>query len=84
MYGVESRNGPLKLVSRAAELSVLAALGIFVIPRTALAYIDPVSGSVLLQVLAAGLLAALFTIKRSWLGITTFLRRIWGRILRRG
>ena len=29
-------------------------------------YIDPLSGSIILQVLAAGALAFVFTMKRSW------------------
>jgi len=49
----------------------LFAAGILVsvlVPRQAAAYIDPVSGSIILQVLAAGLLAASLTIKnwRAW------------------
>jgi hypothetical protein len=29
-------------------------------------YIDPISGSIILQVLAAGVLSFVFTMKRSW------------------
>ena len=31
-----------------------------------LMYIDPISGSIILQVLAAGVLSFVFTMKRSW------------------
>jgi len=37
-----------------------------------LAYIDPGVGSILIQVLVAGLVGALFTIKRGWQRITAF------------
>ena len=37
-----------------------------VVPRPAAAYIDPLSGSILLQVLAAGFFATAFTVKRFW------------------
>lgn len=51
-----------------ALLAVLVAVTIF--PRPLAAYIDPLSGSIVLQVIAAGLLSVVFTMKRSvqWLG----------------
>jgi len=45
-------------------LALLIALS--VIPQTAWAYIDPGTGSQILQILAAGLLTALFFIKTMW------------------
>lgn len=36
------------------------------VPQSAHAYIDPLSGSLILQVLAAGILSFVFTMKRSW------------------
>jgi hypothetical protein len=35
-------------------------------PPMAAAYIDPLSGSIILQVVAAGVLSFVFTMKRSW------------------
>ena len=48
-----------------------------------LAYIDPLSGSIIFQVAAAGLLAALFTIKRFWNRVKELLRALWTRTVRR-
>jgi hypothetical protein len=49
----------------------------------AAAYIDPLSGSVLLQVLAAAVLGAMFTIKSLFARVQGFLRGMWLKILRR-
>ncbi|MEX1049935.1 MAG: glycosyltransferase family 2 protein [Gemmatimonadales bacterium] len=46
------------------------------------AYLDPVSGSVILQVLVAGLLGGLLTIKRVWRAVTEPFRRLWRRVRR--
>ncbi|HST62961.1 MAG TPA: glycosyltransferase family 2 protein [Longimicrobium sp.] len=54
---------------------MLVALSL-VVPGPAAAYIDPLSGSILLQVLAAGFFAASFTLKRFW-------RRAADAVLRR-
>lgn len=43
-------------------------------PRPAAAYIDPGSGSYLLQILVAGLLGASFAIKRFWGNIKSYFR----------
>lgn len=52
-----------------------------VFPKSAYAYIDPMSGSIILQALAAGLLAALFVFKRFWYRVTDTCRRIWHRFV---
>lgn len=48
--------------------ALLAALGLaaLIFPPQAAAYIDPLSGSIILQVIAAGVLSFVFTMKRSW------------------
>ena len=50
---------PLRLALLMLALSLL-------VPLPAAAYIDPLSGSILLQVLAAGFFATAFTVKRVW------------------
>lgn len=47
--------------------SLLVALAVFhvVAPTRAWAYLDPITGSIILQVLAAGFLAAMATFRRS-------------------
>ena len=49
----------------------------------ALAYIDPLSGSVLLQVLAAGVLGALFSTKAFFAKVRGFARAAWTKLKRR-
>ncbi|HEY46927.1 MAG: hypothetical protein AMJ88_02685 [Anaerolineae bacterium SM23_ 63] len=47
--------------------------------RNNMAYLDPGSGSYLLQLLIAGLLGSLFVIRASWDRIKTFFRRLFSR-----
>ena len=46
------------------------------------AYIDPLSGSVILQVLAAGVFSFVFTMKRTWRWLGSRLDSIRNRLLR--
>lgn len=48
-----------------AVLTALTLAGV-VFPAPAAAYVDPLSGSIILQVVAAGVLSFVFTMKRSW------------------
>jgi hypothetical protein len=50
---------------------------LLLLPRTGLAYIDPVSGSIVLQVLAAGLFAASLAFRRLRLRIASVLRDVF-------
>jgi len=62
-------------------LSSLLAWAVLPVPFAGtLAYIDPLSGSIILQVLAAGALAASFTAKRIWSRLATSLRTVLTRI----
>jgi len=47
--------------------------------RSGLAYLDPGSGSFLLQLLLAGILGGLFVVKMSWSRIKGFFRRLFTR-----
>lgn len=58
----------------AAVLFVVAASSVLV-PPPAHAYLDPISGSVLLQVIVAGVLAVSLGAKRRWAQVTQFFRR---------
>jgi hypothetical protein len=49
-------------------------------PPAAQAYIDPISGSVILQALLAGALGALLGIKRVGFAVREFFSRVWKRI----
>lgn len=55
--------------------SALIAGLLFDLLRTKQAYLDPGSGSYLLQLLIAGLLGGLFAIRASWGKIKNFFRR---------
>ena len=64
---------PLRFLIALCLVSVLT-------PRPALAYIDPVAGSVMLQVLIAGALGALFAFKQAGAAVKMTLSRIWRRL----
>lgn len=65
------------LLRTLASLLIISLL----VPRPAYAYLDPMSGSIILQALAAGFLAALLMFKRFWYQVADRCRRIWQRIL---
>ena len=60
-------------------LIALCLVGI-VAPARVLAYIDPVAGSVMLQVLIAGALGALFAFKQAGAAVKMTISRIWRRL----
>jgi len=49
-----------------ASALILALLVLFVLPRSASAYLDPGTGSLIWQLLLAGALTAAFLVKRYW------------------
>lgn len=55
-------------------LVVLAVGGTLAFPAPAAAYIDPGTGSLVLQMLIAGALGAAFAVKRFWRKIVAFFR----------
>ena len=55
-------------------LIVLVGVAILT-PPPLYGYIDPLSGSIILQVVAAGILGATITVKRFWSNIRDFFRR---------
>lgn len=61
--------------TRALRLALTMLALSLVVPRPAAAYIDPMSGSILLQVVAASFLATAFTVKRVWRGAAEGVRR---------
>jgi len=66
-----------RLISLLALLGVGAA--IIAVPRDAHAYIDPGSGSYVLQMLVAGLVAVSFAIKTFWGTVRNFFLSVAGR-----
>lgn len=65
-------------------LLVPVAVGLLLVltPGEAAGYIDPISGSIILQVLGAALLGAALSVKRVWAGISGVCTRVWDRISR--
>lgn len=55
------------------------ALYVLVVPQPAHAYLDPGTGSYILQIAAAALFGSLFALKVWWRQITGFIGRIFGR-----
>jgi hypothetical protein len=49
-------------------------------PPAAHAYIDPMSGSIVFQVVVAGILGALLTIRRWWDSAVRLVRGVWARV----
>ena len=58
-------------------LSIAVALVVF--PHNAYAYLDPGTGSYILQMVIAGLLGAAFAIKMFWIRIKGFFVRMFAR-----
>jgi len=63
-------------------LRVLVLLGAISLgaPPAAHAYIDPLSGSLVFQVLVAGVLGALLTVRRWWAGVFRVVRTLFTRV----
>jgi len=62
-----SKDQPDRLISIILPVFVAIGLGVTTIPSPVAAYIDPGTGTMLIQVIAAAIFGALFTIK-SWFG----------------
>lgn len=61
------------------EWLLLSGLLFIVLYGRAYAYIDPATGSYFLQLLLAGLLAALFALKIFWRNVKAFVHRVFSK-----
>jgi hypothetical protein len=70
------------LTNRARIIRALMVIGIMSLaaPPAAHAYIDPLSGSIVFQVLVAGALGALLTIGRWWGNLLRLVRALLARV----
>ena len=59
--------------------ALVGALSLLALPVDALAYLDPGTGSYVLQMIIAGLLGAAFAIKMSWVRIKRFITGLFTR-----
>ncbi|MDP9212138.1 MAG: hypothetical protein M3N59_02575 [bacterium] len=64
--------------NQSRTLAGFLALGILVVPSTAHAYIDPGTGSVIIQAIIGGVVAVGFFLKTNWLRVKQLLRRVSG------
>jgi hypothetical protein len=70
---------PRIAVKSAVSTTGVAVLLLAVLPTPVYAYLDPVSGSIILQVIAAGVFAGVMTTKRYW----AHLKRAFGNLRER-
>jgi hypothetical protein len=68
---------------RVLRLLCWLALVSILVPGSAHAYVDPSTGSMLLQVLVAGVLGAAFTARQWWGRVATAVRQLRDRATRR-
>ena len=61
------------------SLLAFIVLSVLFVPTDASAYIDPGTGSYILQIIAAGILGGLFAIKMFWFQVKDFFRRLFSR-----
>ncbi|MEX0621779.1 MAG: hypothetical protein WD187_02210 [Candidatus Woykebacteria bacterium] len=66
-------------INRLANISILVLIFISISTRQANAYLDPGTGSYILQLLVAGGLGGAFAVKTFWSNIVSFLSKIFGR-----
>lgn len=65
------------------RLGICLLLASVVVPEPAYGYIDPISGSIILQVVAAGFLAAVFSIKGLWRRVLASIQSALARVSKR-
>lgn len=66
-------------LGRTASVLALMLCWQLLAPRPAAAYIDPLSGSIVVQVIAAAALGAAVGVRRSWQTILRVVRKLTGR-----
>jgi hypothetical protein len=59
---------------------LLLSIHSLIAPRSAHAYVDPVSGSMIFQILAAGVIGAAFAAKHWWQGFVSWMRALISRL----
>lgn len=61
------------------DLSILLAASLFIFPKEAHAYIDPGSGSYIIQIILAGVFGSLFALKLYWKKVSSFVGRLFSK-----
>ena len=70
----------MQYLHRTAQITVISIFIIFIAIQNVDAYIDPGTGSFLLQLLFAALIGVLFTIKMGWNKIKTYISNLIFRV----
>jgi energy-coupling factor transporter transmembrane protein EcfT len=69
----------MKKANRIYLYSVTGIVILLMLPAMSHAYLDPGSGSYIIQIIIAGLVAGSFAIKLYWRKLKTFLKSLLGR-----
>lgn len=59
------------------KLQFILLLWLFTLPLCS--YIDPSTGSIIIQIIVAGVLASTFFFKTQWLKVSNFFKKIFGK-----
>ncbi len=63
----------------AVKAAIILCFALLILPNTAHAYLDPGTGSYILQLLAAGIFAGLFAVKIFWQKIRSFFSALFSK-----
>jgi hypothetical protein len=79
---LEARETTARTRARSRIVLLLLLLAAFSVaaPPAAHAYIDPLSGSIVFQVIIAGVLGALLTVRRWWASVVRLVRGLLARV----
>lgn len=69
----------MKHFSHLVTVTILLTLSCLIFPKDAYAYLDPGTGSYILQLLIAALLGGLFAVKLYWKRIKIFFKNLFSR-----
>jgi hypothetical protein len=70
-------------LSRSTSVGAALLVLLLITPAPLFGYIDPLSGSIILQVIAAGVFAGLLTVKRFWFRVRAAFGRLRTLLARR-
>jgi hypothetical protein len=78
----EGRETATRRRARSRTVPLLLFLGVLSVagPPPAYAYIDPLSGSIVFQIIIAGVLGALLTVRRWWASMARLVRGLLARV----
>jgi hypothetical protein len=81
---MKDESKPMKKITHLKMTLIIFGLFYLIFPQVAFAYLDPGTGSFIIQLLIAGLLAASFTVKLFWGKIKAFCTNLFSKKSRDG